>query len=79
MHIAKKMRKAGLNTEVYLQDKSLGAQLTYASKKGIKWVLIANEMELLEERAIIRNMCTREQKTIRTEFIGYDIVDVLKD
>lgn len=79
MRIAKKLRKAGINTEIYLQNKSLGAQLSYASKKGIKWVLIANETELLEERAILRNLQTREQTNIRTEFIGYDIADVLKD
>ncbi|MCR5225258.1 MAG: ATP phosphoribosyltransferase regulatory subunit, partial [Alphaproteobacteria bacterium] len=78
MHLAKKLRKAGLKTEVYLQDKSLGAQLTYASKKGIKLVLIANELELLEERAIIRNLQTKEQKIIRTQFIGQDITEMLK-
>ncbi len=78
MSLAKKLRKAGLKTEIYLQDKGLGAQLTYASKKGIKLVLIANELELLDERAIIRNLQTKEQKIIRTQFIGHDVADMLK-
>lgn len=78
MRIAKKLRKAGLKTETYLQNKSLGAQLTYASKKGIKLVLIANELELLDERAIIRNLQTKEQKIISTQFIGHDVTDMLK-
>lgn len=70
MKLANKFRALGIKTETYLQDKPLGAQLSYANRKGINFVLIANEMEILDSKAIIRNLKTREQKIIRTEFIG---------
>jgi len=73
MKLANKFRALGIKTETYLHDKPLGAQLGYADKKGINFVLIANEMEILDSRAIIRNMKTKEQKIIRTEFIGKEI------
>jgi len=76
MNLANKFRALGIKTETYLQDKPLGAQLTYASKKGITFVLIANEMEILDSKAIIRNLKTREQKIIRTEFIGNEIKEM---
>ena len=41
MKLANKFRALGIKTETYLQDKSLGAQLSYASRKGIAFALIA--------------------------------------
>ena len=76
MKLANKFRALGIKTETYLQDKPLGTQLTYANKKGINLVLIANEMEILDSKAIIRNLKTREQKVIRTEFIGNEIKQI---
>jgi histidyl-tRNA synthetase len=78
MSLSNKFRQLGINTETYLQDKPLGAQLSYASKKGINYVLIANEMELLEDKAIIRNLMTKEQKVIRTASIGKEELKFLK-
>lgn len=76
MKLANKFRALGIKTETYLQDKPLRAQLTYANKKGINIVLIANEVEILDSKAIIRNLKTREQKIIRTEFIGNEIKQI---
>ena len=76
MKLANKFRALGIKTETYLQDKPLGAQLSYANRKGINFVLIANEMEILDSKAIIRNLKTREQKIIRTEFIGNEIKQI---
>lgn len=75
MRIANKLRGMGIKTETYLQDKSLGVQLSYASRKRFKFVIIANEMELLEGTAIIKNLVTKEQKTIRTEYIANDVAE----
>jgi histidyl-tRNA synthetase len=72
------LRKIGVKTETYLQDKNLGAQLSYASRKGYNFVIIANEVELLESKAILRNLKTKEQKTIRTEYMGKEILELLK-
>jgi histidyl-tRNA synthetase len=78
LKIADKLRATGIKTETYLHDKNLGAQLSYASKKGIKFVLIANEMELLEGRAIIRNLETKEQKTILVSTLSEEIPEFMK-
>jgi histidyl-tRNA synthetase len=78
IRIANKLRKAGIKTEVYLQDKNLASQLSYADRKKIKFVIIANEMELLENKAIIRNLETKEQKIIRTEYVGREILEAFK-
>lgn len=69
MKLADIFRKIGIKVETYLQDRSLGHQLSYASRKGITNVIIANEMELLEEKAILRNLNTKEQTTISTKYI----------
>jgi len=77
MRLADKFRNLGVKTEIYLQDKPLGAQLTYANKKGIDFVVIANELELLEGKAILRNLMTRQQEIIRTEFLSSEVKDMI--
>lgn len=77
MLMAQKFRKAGLNVDTYLQTKNLGIQLTYASRKGIRYVLIANEMELLEEKAILRNLDTKKQNIISTKHITDDVIKLI--
>ncbi len=79
MKLSEKFRKLGIKTETYLQEKNLGIQLSYASKKGIKYALIANDVELLENKAIIRNLETKEQTIIRTEYMNKDIIKLLNE
>jgi len=78
MRIAENFRTFGVRTELYLQNKPLKAQITYASKKGIRYVFIANDEELLKGDGIIRNLETREQQTIHTHFVGNNLKDLLK-
>ncbi len=78
MKLSGKFRKLGIKTETYLQNKSLGAQIGYASRKGIKYVLIANDVELLDNKAIIRNLETKEQHVIRTKYMGKEVVSLLR-
>jgi histidyl-tRNA synthetase len=76
--IAHKFRKIGVKTEVYLQEKNLGAQMNYANRRGFRNVLIANDTELLDNKAIIRNLLTKKQTTIETESIGTEILWLLR-
>ena len=78
MKLSNSFRRLGIKTETYLQDKPLGSQIGYASKKGIKYVLIANEVELLDNKAIIRNLETREQSVIRTKFMGAEVLSLFR-
>lgn len=75
--IAENFRKFGVKTEIYLQEKNLSAQLTYANKKGIRYVFMANDVELLEGNGIIRNLDTGEQQIVRTQFVGKTLHDIL--
>lgn len=78
IRIAENFRKFGVKAEVYLHDKDLSAQLTYASRKGIKYALLANDVELLEGDGIVRNLETGEQQVIHTNFVGNSLHDILK-
>lgn len=78
IRIAENFRKFGVKTEVYLHEKDLSAQLTYADRKGIKYVFLANDVELLDGNGIIRNLETGEQQIIHTNFVGNSLHDILK-
>lgn len=78
IRIAENFRKFGVKTEVYLHDKDLSAQLAYASRKGIKYAFLANDVELLEGDGIVRNLETGEQQVIHTNFVGNSLHDILK-
>ena len=49
--------------DVYLnRTKKLPKQLDYANSKGIKYVIIANEIELDEGKVIVRDMVASTQE-----------------
>ncbi|MDR2646179.1 MAG: histidine--tRNA ligase [Holosporaceae bacterium] len=77
MKISNNLRKIGVKTEIYLQDKNLGAQLSYADKKGYDFVIIANESEFLENKALVRNLKTKEQNVICTDNMNKEVFDLL--
>jgi histidyl-tRNA synthetase len=78
MKIANGLRKMGVKTEIYLQDKNLGAQLGYADKKGYDFVIIANESELSENKAIVRNLKTKEQNVICTDNMNKEVLALFR-
>lgn len=63
MDIAQRLRKAQIKTELYLPEKPLGTQMKYASKKGFKFVIIADEAERQTHHVIVRNLESGEQIT----------------
>lgn len=64
LEIANQLRKAGKNTEIFLQNKKLSQQLNFASKKKMKYVVIANKDELAAKKVNLKNMETGEQNLI---------------
>ena len=63
--LAKNLRGANINTSVYLgDDRAFQAQLAYAVKKEIPYVIIYGESEQKKGVFAVRNMVTREQKEI---------------
>lgn len=61
IEIANNLRKNNINTELYLAQKSLGVQMKYASKKGFRFAVIANEAELESQKIILRSLSDGKQ------------------
>jgi histidyl-tRNA synthetase len=64
LHMAAVLRERGIATEVYLEKKSLGDQLKYASKKGFKVALIAGESEFANGTVKVKNLATGEELVV---------------
>lgn len=68
--IAESLRKAGINTALYLgDDRAFQAQFAYAVKKEIPYVIIYGGNEQKKGVVAIKNLATREQKEIPKEKI----------
>ena len=57
--MARKLRDAGINTEVYLEPAKLKNQLAYAEKKGFRVALIAGETEFAKQVVQVKNLAAR--------------------
>ena len=65
LSLAKTLRMTNINTAFYLgDDRAFQAQLAYALKKEIPYVLIYGENEAKKGTVTIKNLVTREQKEI---------------
>jgi len=65
LDISQNLRSSKINTELYLNGTdSLEKQIKYADKKSIPFVVIIGEEEALENRSTVKNLKTREQKTV---------------
>ena len=63
-----KLRESGVTTELYLDENAkMEKQLKYADKKQIPYVVIIGPDEVTNNKVTIRNMKTREQKTIKPQ------------
>ena len=72
LKIGSNLRNAGINTEVYLDDKNIGTQMRYANKKGVKYVVMMGEEEFSNGTFILRNMDTGDQET-------YKLLDIVEE
>ena len=65
--MVKQLRDAKINTSFYLgDDTSFQAQLSYAVKKEIPYVIIYGDKEKASGKVAIKNLTTREQKEMPT-------------
>lgn len=65
--IATKLREAGINTEVYLNDKKLKTKFKYADKLKIPYVVVLGEEEIKNNVVSLKNMITGEQCKVSIE------------
>ena len=62
IQIATDLRKKGISTEVYLNDKKIKAKMKYADKLEIPYVIVVGEGEINSGIVKIKNMKTGEEK-----------------
>ena len=63
--IAQMLRNKNINTEIWLDDDTkMEKQLKYADKKQIPYVVIIGPDEAKNDTVTVKNLATREQKTI---------------
>ncbi len=64
LKLAHELRQAGLNTELYFEDTSLGNQIRYALKEGIPYVVILGPDEMAVGQVVVRNLELAQQETV---------------
>ncbi len=67
IQLATDLRKLGVKTEIYLNDKKLKAKFKYADKLKIPYVIVIGEDELASNTVNVKNMETGEEKKVPLE------------
>ena len=62
--LAASLRRAGINTELPLETRRLGAQLRHANQRGIPWAVFLGPDEVATGQATIRDMRSGDQTTL---------------
>ena len=71
---ANKLRQAGINTEIYFDNKKIKTKFKYADKLKIPYVIVIGEDEIKTGTLTLRNMETGEQEKKNVE----EIVSLMK-
>ena len=64
MNIARRLREAGIATELYPDNAKLKKQFAYADARNIPLVILAGSNEISAGQATVKNMKTGEQTTV---------------
>lgn len=67
IRLATDLRKLGIKTEVYLNNKKLKAKFKYADKLKIPYVIVIGEDEIATNMVTIKNMETGEESKVKLE------------
>ena len=62
-----KLRKAGINSEIFPENAKMKKQMNYANKKEIPFVVLAGESEMAEQKFTLKNMHSGEQNLVTAE------------
>ncbi len=69
------LRNNGISTELYLDENAkLEKQLKYADQKGIPYAIIIGPNEVTNNQVTLRNLQTREQKTVVLQKLLQEII-----
>jgi histidyl-tRNA synthetase len=62
-----KLRKAGVNTEIFPESAKMKKQMNYANKKEIPFVILAGDNEIETQKFTLKNMESGEQQLLSAE------------
>ena len=71
--VVKKLRNAGIRTEMYPESAKMKKQMSYANTKQIPFVAMAGENEINEGKFTLKNMTTGDQQMVTVE----QLIDLL--
>lgn len=74
--ITTELRKLGINTEIYLNNKKIKAKMKYANKLDIPYVIVIGDDEITSNLVNIKNMKTGEE--IKTKLCAEEIIKIIK-
>ena len=69
LNLASKIREAGINTDVYYQNKGMKQKMKYADRLDIPYVILIGEDEVNANKAMLKNMLTGEQQLLSAKEI----------
>ena len=72
---ANALRQQGINTEIYPEPAKMKKQMSYADNKNIPFVAIVGETEMQENKVMLKNMKTGEQKLVSLAELENVILD----
>lgn len=64
LRLAAAVRKAGISAEVYPDSVKMKKQMSYANAKQVRFVALAGESEVAEDKITLKDMITGEQQLI---------------
>lgn len=75
--IAKSLRAAGLSCDIELMERGLGKSLEYASKAGVKFVVIVGKNEAAEGKAVLKDMAKKHEEKVKNEEIAKMVMQAI--
>ncbi len=71
LQVATELRRAGISTELYMEDDALGKQIRYAVRKGVPYLVILGPDEAANDQVTLRHLARGEQETVaRAELVS---------
>lgn len=67
LDIARRLRAAGINTEVQMEGRKLAKQFQYASRAGIRFVVLVGEDELARGVVTVKDLLREQQFDVKRE------------
>ena len=74
LELATNLRKKGISTEVYFENKKIKSQFKYADRLQIPYVAIIGEDEIANNAVSLKNMKTGEQQTLPMKAENFGLI-----